>query len=100
MLSEHYHEEYRDITIPLKVNFEQLQIIYEYVDTMYIISKLGGYKKGAEPFLRFFYPIAILSFLMHYSKTVSNIYKAKYKSELSNLVTFYFGQLNTNNSEY
>ena len=66
----------------MEVNYNKQVIIYSFYHVMDIVSKLGGYKGAIEPVFMYFYPIVILNFLIHYSNTIREIYKKKYKAEL------------------
>ena len=57
---------------------------------MDIFSKMGGYKGAFEPVLHFFFPLVVLNFLIHLSKTIGIIYKDTYKDELEKSVKKYF----------
>jgi|APSaa5957512535_1039671.scaffolds.fasta_scaffold237085_1 hypothetical protein len=57
---------------------------------MDIIAKMGGYKGAFEPFINFFFPLAMLSFLVHYSQTIAIVYKDQHKQELELLVKNYY----------
>ena len=49
---------------------------------MDIFSKLGGYKGAFEPIILYFFPMAILSFMINYSNTIKVMYKSTYKLQL------------------
>ena len=84
----------RNMAISLNVNYIEQIVTYRYVNTMDIFSRMGGYKGAFEPLLQFFFPLVILQFLIHYSKTIGLIYKDAYKEELEKNVKSYYAKLN------
>ena len=81
-LSETYVPTNRDLSIILQINYHREIIILKFIDSMDVVSKLGGYKSAFEPIFMYFFPIIILHFLINYSNVIRSIYIDKYKSEL------------------
>ena len=88
-----YEEKNRNVRIFLNIDYSKEVIIYSFVDAMDIVSKLGGYKGAFEPFLMYFFPMIILSFLINYSSTISGIYKVNYKDQLEKSVRALYDQI-------
>ena len=91
--SKTFNPEFRNISIVLNIDFEEREVIYDYVDSINIITTLGGLKKAFSPFLNFFAPIMILQFLVHLSKVISMMYKNQYRYELERTVKLYYDEL-------